>query len=47
MSGGVPCGGSGGEDSALGDILGCQVVLGTKGSGGSLSCPAFDQFGVW
>ena len=26
VSGGVPCSGSGDEDSALGGVLGCQVV---------------------
>ena len=39
MSGAVPCGGSGGEDNAIG-VLGCVVVQGTKGSGCHLLCPA-------
>ena len=35
VSGGMPCGGS-----AIGGVLGCLVVLGTKDSEGHLSCPA-------
>ena len=45
MSGGVPCGGSGGKDSAIGGVMGCMVVYGTKGSEGHLSFPACVDFG--